>query len=658
MPSIRTDYLTGRARLMADLRSTILEKRLVALTGLGGIGKTQSALEYVRLHKDDYTNVLWVDADTDTSLKNSYFKIIKNLNPSLYEDVTSDQILDFTTRWLEANKNWLLIFDNADKPCLLKPYLINNPSGHILLTSQEQNFDSTGRRFFNVDVTVMSQQDAGDFLLTRTHRENETSELSGVAELAQELGCLPLALEQAAAFIKAHNQPFGEYLKKYKSLQHELKLEMLEQFSADKAQYAKTVRTTWELSFRKIKKETPASAKLLDFCAFLNPDVISLDMLRQMRYFIGSGFSAWNLRTVLHSVRQIIPFIGKQSHSPLHSMDGIDSSLRAILIPLRRYSLITEDSSRNAFSMHRLVQMVVRTRMSERSRHNYVVKVANALLEIMPETVAVPSWSQFEILLPHVVTCTENAKQMSVQTIELALCTSNAGAYLRRRGSFHQALKLLKEACDMVIRVEGPEAENVFRIQALIGGTYNETQKYQEARLILEPMLDKLQSTPQPNLDIIVLYHTNLGHTYYGLGMYDKSKSYFERGIAIHKHYTHGDDNRLSDLYNNLGIVYYITGNRAKGIELQEEALNIRQRVLPPTDTRIAQSLHNVGSRYVDERRLLEALPLFETSLRIYSKSNLSKEHPDYKKVEDDYEKLLKRLKYNKSSPPRPRKAT
>ena len=196
--------------------------------------------------------------------------------------------MEAVKRWLSSHEGWLLILDNADTPDIGKPFLPPEPRGHVLLTSRAQVFDTIGI-VKPVELNEMSHAEARTFLLKRTGREYEGGpESNAASELAEELGFLPLALEQASAYIVLNKSLFQDYLNSLRKR----RLELLNKHGPVAGDYHESVRTTWSMNFRQLEKESEAAADLLRLSAFLSPDSIPLEFLATGAPELGNLLSA------------------------------------------------------------------------------------------------------------------------------------------------------------------------------------------------------------------------------------------------------------------------------------------------------------------------------------------------------------------------------
>ncbi len=223
VPYPRNPFFTGREQILKQLYEALKLGKTAALSqsqaicGLGGIGKTQTAIEYAYRYSDEYKAILWAKADSRESLVSDFVAIANLL--SLPDKDAKDQYLVVAAvrRWLDVNNDWLLILDNADAPRLVEDFLPLNPKGHILLTSRAQVFDNLS--ITNpLELDKMLPEEAKQFLLKRPGYNNLLpAEIDAIEQLTQELDYLPLALEQAGAYITKLQCSFYDYLTSYRN---------------------------------------------------------------------------------------------------------------------------------------------------------------------------------------------------------------------------------------------------------------------------------------------------------------------------------------------------------------------------------------------------------------------------------------------------------
>ncbi len=213
VPYPRNTLFVGREELFTQLSTALHSGQPAALSqpqaisGLGGIGKTQIALEYAYRYRQDYQAVLWALTDTRENLTSSYLSIATLLKLPQQGEQESARVIAAVKDWLQTQTNWLLILDNADDLKLARDFLPTNVSGHVLLTTRAQ---AMGRFARCLEVNLLPPEQAILFLLQRSRLLAEDASLQKIPEhdyalayaICQELGWLPLALDQAELILK------------------------------------------------------------------------------------------------------------------------------------------------------------------------------------------------------------------------------------------------------------------------------------------------------------------------------------------------------------------------------------------------------------------------------------------------------------------------
>ncbi|HII06093.1 MAG TPA: TIR domain-containing protein, partial [Methanotrichaceae archaeon] len=425
VPYIRNPNFTGRKSLLTDLHAALNSGQYAALTqaivGLGGVGKTQLALEYVYSYMDNYEVVWWVRSEEPSTLAADYVGLAGALH--LPESVLADQniVVDAVRRKLGQLEDWLLIFDNAAKSECIDAYLPQGGRGHVIITSRNQDWDIVARE---MPIRVFEEDEAVEFILKRTGEDDQDS----AKELAKELDCLPLALEQACAYIKTRRKSIAGYLELFR----QRKIELLK-FPISRKDYDYTVATTWEISFQQVQDESEASADLLHLCAFLAPDNIPKSLL-----------------------------IKGAEHLPEPLASAVADELRFddAVAALNRYSLLTVAD--DALSVHRLVQAVTRDRLSEEEQKRWAAVAVRLVNDFFPyESDDVRTWDECSVLLPHAVAAAEQAKRLEANPEATGLLLNQMGLYLSGRAEFSEAKSAFERALEIDEKVYGPDHPNV-----------------------------------------------------------------------------------------------------------------------------------------------------------------------------------------------------
>ncbi|CAG0994090.1 hypothetical protein ANRL2_03433, partial [Anaerolineae bacterium] len=419
LPYRQNPNFTGREDLLTKLRDALVSGKpaavVQAIGGLGGVGKTQLALEYAYRHLGDYNVIWWVRAEHATTLASDYASLAGKLG--LPGDTIADQnlVVGIVRRWLEKEKNWLLIFDNAAEPSHIEPYLPETVGGHVIITSRHLDWSTLASP---LPIETFTPEEALQFLLERTQQHDADA----ATELAGELGYLPLALEQARAYMESTGRTLADYLELFKAHQ----LEVLSR-GASSSDYPYTVATTWELSFKRVADDSPASVDLLNLCAFLAPEDIPLQVLIDGARFLSEQFAT--------AVQD--PF-------------RLDDAVKALL----QYSLISR--GQDSLAIHRLVRVVVREKMAVEVRRSWVTSAVTLINDAFQFDIDDPkTWPRSARLLSHALTAAQHAEDLQVAGEATGHLLNQTGRYLTTRGEYIDSEREFRRALALRVTVLG-----------------------------------------------------------------------------------------------------------------------------------------------------------------------------------------------------------
>jgi len=473
VPYEQNPFFTGREDVLRRLhksfrtdKATTLTRRQ-AISGLGGIGKTQIAIEYAYKFRNEYQAVLWARADSREVLASDFGAIAYLLNLPEKKGRNQGRIIDAVMRWLQDHSEWLLILDNANDVKVVKEFLPSLNTGHILLTTCAQ---AMGEMAQPVGVEEMEIEKAALFLLYRARLITKNTSLKGTAPddldkakaIVQLMGGLPLALDQAGAYIEETRCSLSDYLNLYQQ-QH---VEMLKRRGGFSDDHPRPVATTWSLSFEKIKAK-PASAELLMFCAFLYPDAIPEEIITK---------GASGLGPILQDT----------------ASDLLE--LNAAIADLLRFSLIRRDPKAKALTIHRLVQSVLKDNMEEDICRQWAERVVRAVNRALPDVDFV-TWPYIQQCLPQVQACIALIKKYNIEFPEAARLLTQTGYYLYERSQYAEAEPLYQKAVEMYEQIMGPEHPNLARSLSLLATLYNARGKYIQAEPLYQRALKIQEKT-------------------------------------------------------------------------------------------------------------------------------------------------------------------
>src|SRR5581483_4191472 len=294
IPLPRNPFFTGREPFLSALhqalggRSTGTSNRLYALRGLGGVGKTQVALEYAYRYALEYTAVLWVRADNAERICASHLKIAELLQLPVCRQTDPEQIAQIVQRWLSTHTQWLMIWDNVQNLHLLQRFLPSMLQDAILLTTRLQALGTLAQ---SLELPTMAREEGVHFLLYRTkllppeasneQRSQLSQRLPGeyrvARQLVTEMDGLPLALDQVGAYVEASSCSLQDYLEFYRRRG----IALLKRRGDDAVDHPASVVTTWSLAFEQIEHTNASAANLLRVCAFLYPEAIPEELFRE-----------------------------------------------------------------------------------------------------------------------------------------------------------------------------------------------------------------------------------------------------------------------------------------------------------------------------------------------------------------------------------------
>jgi DNA-binding SARP family transcriptional activator len=387
----RNPYFAGRddviERLRLRLRSGEQNMVVQALFGMGGVGKTQIAIEYAHRHVQEYSIVWWIDAELPVLIAEQMTALAARLG--LATAGPTSHVIDDVLAHLAARSDWLLIFDNARRSTDIANYLPGG-AGHVVVTSRHPGWGGLGGR---LPVDVMPRPETIQLLTSRI----PGLEADVLDALAEELGDLPLAAAQAAAYLEQTDLPPGEYLRQFRQRRAALLA------GGDVVGYEGRLNTTWELSLEKLRDVSTSAIDLLRFGSFLAPEPIPLDIV------------AAHSDVLTGSLRDVA------SDGPDALSDAVGAAVSLSLVQRQEQS----------FVMHRLVQAVVRQRLSPAEQATLGAEAVGLLAASLPGDPMDPrEWSSYSRLASHVLAVGEWCDE-SAQGRELMLRTA---AYLNARG--------------------------------------------------------------------------------------------------------------------------------------------------------------------------------------------------------------------------------
>ena len=594
----RNDYFTGREDLLDALDQLLQNNRAAALTqtinGLGGIGKTQIAVEFCHRNRNQYPfGVFWADASSAETLSDSYRTFAVDLGWVALETLMEDAVKSWFSR-VASLSGWLLILDNADDPEDIDHLVPSSASGHVLITTRHQNPGWGGSP---LPVDVMPAEQAVDFLLNRSRRKAQ--EKKAAERLVRALGYLPLALEQAAAYLAQTRMiRIAEYLKRFDKQQIAF-TEKAQSKRPLKGDYEKTVATTWEISFEKL----PESAReALLALAFLNPENIPLELFHEGEH-LGPAMAELDL-----SDRFVIQ--------------------DEVIEPLSAYSFIEVHDEGQLISVHRLVQAVMLDRLSRDGRLEESFKrLVTALDELLTADPRSPSnWPAYERWIQHIqrTMIFWNLSEGPYQS----WLWNRVAHFAWSAGRSKDARLLLTQQLEGFRRSLGDEHPDTLTLINNLAETLRVLGKAKAAKDLHQEALDVKRRVLGDEHPETLVSINNLALALLALGKMQAARDLHQEALDVRRRVL-GDEHpeTLSSL-SNLAETLSAQGKTQAAKDLQLEALDVRRRVLGDEHPDTIISLNNLATswRILGETQAAKDLQLEALDL---SRRVLGDEHPD-----------------------------
>jgi tetratricopeptide (TPR) repeat protein len=608
IPYLRNLFFTGREETLTLLhyalntQKTVAPTQPFAISGLGGIGKTQTALEYVYRYADEYEAALWTRADSYESLFNDFIGLAGAMDLPKKDEANQNLVVEAVRNWLKGHKRWLLIFDNADDIEMVSEFLPTRGAGHILLTTRSQ---ATGPHIKGIELEKMTREEGTSLLLRRAKIIAEDADLNSALDadrveaeaICELLDGLPLALDQAGAYIEEKRCTLSDYRKLYQTERADL----LNRRSAyGKKDYPKSAATTWSLSFEQVKQANASAANLLELCAFLNPDAIAEDMIKAAAHDLG-------------------PELQAIADRPLLLDDAIGE--------LRKYSLMRRNMKAKTLTIHRLVQAVLKDTMDKKTQRQWAERAVRVVSRTFPDA-EFTHWERCQQLLSQAQACADLIKDYKFSFPEALRLLNQAGIYLGERGQYDQAALLLQQAVSICEEHFGAEHSDVAEILEALGATYYYQGKYAEAEQIFQRLLDIYEKAKKSGEPKLVETLNNLAALYNDQGKYAQAEPLLQRALSISKEILALEDPATTGVMNNLGFLYYLQGRYDEAEPLYQQVLAIREETREADHPELIISLNNLAALFRAQGKYTEAEPLFQRTLASREKT-LGPQHPD-----------------------------
>jgi len=616
LPQQRDMFFTGRDEVFRSLREFLIPGSAAALTqaisGLGGIGKTHTTVEYAYRFHRDYEAVLWLQADSWETLVSACVRLADEL--ALPEQVEADQVVAEVQGWLRKHRHWLLILDNVEHPQeILSRFVPTQHYGSVLMTTRVHDVEPLAQTQV---LSPMSEDEGIIFLLRRTKkvavkagREQASAvQQEEVRQIWQLMDGLPLALDQAGAYILETGCSFSEYREQYARRRAELLHRRGRLFIGHKA----SVATTFSLAFERVEALNPVAADILRVCSLIASEAIPEEILLGGAEYLG-------------------PQLQAVAADPLAFND--------VMSTLRSYSLIQRNSSEQMLSIHLLVQAVLKDAMDVKTQSLWAERVIQAIDEVLP---GIDHLNRFlyERCLPHVRVYMHLIAQLEITPLAAGRVFNQMAQYLEEYGRngeaeqfYRQSLHVIEEALDPKHRYLVTPLSNLALLYASQGkyaaaeslllralNLYNPLFKKVEPAIAGEPSVLRVlmvaEHEPDPRADMARLF-THLADLYRDQGKYADALSSYEFALKMQIHASGREHPKVAGALISLANLYVAQSEFTAAEPLFQRALRILEQASGSEHPDIIAALAGLANISVEQGKYAEAEALYQRALRI-----------------------------------------
>jgi nucleoside phosphorylase/tetratricopeptide (TPR) repeat protein len=552
----------------------------VALCGLGGVGKTQIALELAyRLRERDPTcSVFWIPCTSNASVEQAFVGIAQTIG---LQEAKPSNAKERVKAYLSlvSDQKWLLIFDNADNMDMwvgdsagateLANFLLPSEQGHILFTTRNRKLAVRLTSPFVVDISEPDAETGVKILEEALQKKELLENEDETITFLEQLTFLPLAISQAAAYINSNDIKLFDYITLLKEQESDV-IELLSEDFGDDGRYQdiqNPVATTWLISFQQVQQLNPLAADYLSFMACINPRDIPQSLLPEAT-----------------SIKKKIDAIGL----------------------LKAFSFVSEQAQDNALSLHRLVHLSTRNWLRKQQHFDrQIQRTADRFSKVFPNNDHANQelWRSY---LPHALSLiTENDFQKE-QKKHIRLM-QNIGICLQADGKYNKAADILENIISLQRKGNGdPDISTLFSISNL-AATYGCQGRWKEAEELHQQVLEIRKRVLGPEHPETLTSMAYLAYTFGERGQWKEAEELGMHVLQIRKRVLGPENPETLTSMANLAYKYGEQGRGQEAQELEKQVLEISKQVLGPDHPETLTSMANLAARHSKQGQWKEA---------------------------------------------------
>ncbi|MBU1698664.1 MAG: tetratricopeptide repeat protein [Candidatus Eisenbacteria bacterium] len=660
-------HFVGREREMnrihealhAEPTAALSQGKIHAIVAMGGIGKTTLARHYAERFWRLYTQIFWVDAREEESLRSGYAGIAKLLFPERENGTDEEKLAQRALVELNGSTERLLVLDNVEDEESIQRWIPKSGGCRTLITSR---FTAWSPGIGTSRVYVLDPGPARELLLRRTGRYGREAQSESCDRLAETLGYLPLALEQAAAYVAEEGPDFG--FEDYLELYREATQDCLAEGVLGSTEYPDSVVTTWKATLAKL---SPQARTLLRFSSFLSPEPIPIELFIKNVERVRAHFSEFPLPA---------------GSKPAKESSSDNFMIRNALKDLTRYAMV--DNTGQSFLVHSLVQMVERLNAAGDRRSVWLGHLLEMVNAYGPVNAHYPiTWDIWDGLRPHAEfllnLIPEELKAETALSLneELAKWYYGKGLYnkslvweglklelakrllpendprmgsylinygeslLRVRGRAEEAAEIFLKAVKIEENASGPESPSVADNLNYYAMALKDSGQEEKAENVYRRALAIYDKTSFPDSERLARVLTNLSSRLLDRGDCQGAEPLIKRAVdLLESGKISASFPYIHHMLAQLGIIYYETGRNAAAEPLLKRALEFCAGTLGPEHPEMVFPLETYAEFLGSEAAVDAAMEVYQRTLKVVEK-NSGKESYTYARILNNIGLLL-----------------
>ena len=607
------------------------DMRILVVWGLGGAGKSQLVLNYIREYRQDYSAVFWIEGGSKESIERDYIQIYRLLYNRLLgvgqEIVKVEDAVPAVKSWFHRREGrWLVVLDSADtidnpqdqSYIDLEYFMPDAPGVHVVITSRSATVKEM-TVLEAVEVADMEPSEAVALFRRYAKLQEEGQEIrTEVAQIVKELGHLALAITLAGSYVSVTprlSSDIRRYLPEYRQRRKELLRQRPQQHIH---RYGESVLSTWEASFDTIAHQYPAASRLLSVLVFMNFDDIFISLFDRNAIHITEPLEALSL-----SAQTWRLYIFPETDGNLYELESAFQTLQT-------YSLVQWRSDQESYSMHKLVHIWGQDRLEATTQ----LQLSSLTLELLADATAdYQSDSSYRLrLVPHIIVSFSIYSQIHDSIGET---TRDRLTTIKRIGDFLYTIGRWTEAYNTyvfyfqgmgkILGVEHPSTLTGMNNLALVlnqQGKYEEAEEmHRQALALRETVLGKEHPNTLRSMN-------NLALVLESQGKYEEAEEIYRQALALKETVLGKEHPDTLGSINNLALVLESQGKYEEAEEIHRQVLALRETVLGKEHPDTLGSMNNLVLVLDSQGKYEEAEEIYQQVLAL-KETVLGKEHPD-----------------------------